>query len=426
MIFGKKRLQQFETDRLNYGQFLFKRFKANRSAFWSLRVLYFLIFVALFADFLANEKPLLCKVERKIYFPILKQYAVDLGMSQWDPTFQRVNWREIDYDFVIWPLSAYSPNTIDRSNINYAHPFKSQSVSTWRVRHWLGTDKIGRDVASGLIHGTRTALLVGILAMSIASMIGIVLGSIAGFFGDQSIQISWMTLISLLIGIVLGLFWSSAFATRTIWGGLIGKFFVGLFFFLITVSLFILLGQMLSKIPGLKKRLFLPLDLIIMRVIEIFNSIPGLLLLYALIALVEQPSIWTVILIIGLIRWTGIARFTRAEMLRIKNLEYIQAGKTLGFSRWRLLFRHAIPNAISPVMIAIAFGIASAVLLEAALSFIGLGIASDQVTWGNLLNQARSATKAWWLAVFPGSAIFLTVTIFNLIGEGLSEAMQHQ
>jgi len=109
--------------------------------------------------------------------------------------------------------------------------------------------------------------------------------------------------------------------------------------------------------------------------------------------------------------------------LRVRNLEYIEAAQAFGFSNFRIILRHAIPNALAPVLIAIAFGIASAILTESFLSFIGVGVPAEQVTWGSLLSLSRQYSSAWWLAIFPGMAIFFTVTIFNLLGEGLTDAL---
>ncbi len=127
--------------------------------------------------------------------------------------------------------------------------------------------------------------------------------------------------------------------------------------------------------------------------------------------------------VIGFTSWTGIARFIRAELLRVRSLEYIEAANALGFSSTRTLLRHAIPNSLSPVLIAVAFGIASAILVESILSFLGIGVPAETVTWGSLLSTARKYSQDWWLAVFPGFAIFITVTVFNLIGEGLTDAL---
>ena len=167
----------------------------------------------------------------------------------------------------------------------------------------------------------------------------------------------------------------------------------------------------------------LPVDILISRFIEIFVSLPGFLLILSIIAIMKSPNLYVVMAIIGATSWTGIARLIRGELLRVRNLEYIEAAQSLGYSEWRIMFRHAIPNALTSVLISIAFGVASAILTESALSFLGIGVQADVVTWGKLLNEARNEVSAWWFAVFPGFAIFLTVTIFNLLGDGLNEAL---
>ena len=166
----------------------------------------------------------------------------------------------------------------------------------------------------------------------------------------------------------------------------------------------------------------IPLDLIITRIIEVVVSVPVLILILAMVAIIK-PSIFMVMVIIGLVRWTGIARFIRAELLRVRNLEYIEAAHALGFPKFRTMIKHAIPNSLAPVFISVAFGIAAAILIESFLSFLGFGIPKELNTWGQLLTQSRGAAEAWWLAIFPGFAIFITVTLFNLIGEGLTDAI---
>ena len=172
----------------------------------------------------------------------------------------------------------------------------------------------------------------------------------------------------------------------------------------------------------MRKRLSLFPDLWIMRLVEVLDAIPGLLLLLAFLAVVQKSSVYYVMVVIGLLRWTGIARYMRAELLKVRNLAYIEAARAMGFSTRRILFRHALPNAIGPVLISVSFGIAAAILLESSLSFLGLGVAAEGTSWGKILSDARENPAAWWLAVFPGGAIFLTVTAFNLIGEGLTRA----
>ena len=178
----------------------------------------------------------------------------------------------------------------------------------------------------------------------------------------------------------------------------------------------------LKKLPILGTQVSFPVDLTISRSMEILVCIPTFFLILLVLATIKKPNIYVIMVIIGLTSWTGIARYIRAELLKIRSLEYIEAANSLGFSNFRTLVKHAIPNALSPVLIAIAFGIASAILIESSLSFLGFG-SGDSVTWGALLSSARQSPQAWWMAIFPGFAIFITVTVFNLIGEGLTDAM---
>lgn len=433
MFFRKKKEQQIETaiqqrpaDQ-SYWANVKRQFSKNRVAVWSLRVFYVILFIAIFADFLSNERPLVCKLDGKLLFPVLKQYAVSAGLSRWDEKFVTTPWHEHQYDFAVWPPIPYSSTTIDKKNRNFTSPFDKQEVKSWRWHHLLGTDELGRDVAAGMIHGTRIAISVGVIAMTIASVIGILLGSLAGYFGDNHLQMSRIRLILNLLGLVLGIFY--AFVARGYALGAGAEESGFMWQLLISFGIFAgimvavnLLASALKNVPGLSSRVNIAADILVMRLIEVFNSIPGLLLILSIVAL-TKPSIMNVMIIIGFISWTSIARFIRAELLRIRNLEYIEAAQAMGFSEARIIFRHAIPNALTPVLITIAFGIASAILTEAFLSFLGIGVAAEEVTWGSLLNLARTKFQAWWLAIFPGTAIFITVTIFNLIGEGLTDAL---
>ncbi len=406
---------------------VWRRFRKRRMARWSWRVLLGLGLVALFADFIANEKPLYCKLGGKAYFPVFKQYAVDLGFAKWDTAFLQKSWDEHQYEAAIFPIIPYSATTLDLRNSNYRSPFKSQTLRSWRWRHWLGTDQLGRDVAAGMVTGTRVALLVGIISMGIATLIGLLLGSLAGYFGDDRMKASWPKLVLNFIALFLA--WFYGFSARSFTlseaaknGGLglelLKSFAIVLLVFLLANGLAFLINKVVKT-----GSITLPLDLIIMRAVEVMNAVPGLLLLLAMVAILEKSSIFYVMAIIGLLRWTPVTRFLRAELLKIRSLGYIEAARAMAFPEWRILWRHALPNAIGPVLIVVAFGAASAILMESTLSFLGIGIGSGGVTWGSMLSAVRSNPSAWWLAVFPGLAIFVSVTIFNLIGDGLSEAM---
>lgn len=409
----------------SYRAIVLQQFRKNRTAIWSLRALYVLLFIALFADFIANDKPLVAQIENEIYFPVLRELVMDIGLREKQTPPHQARWSKQNYDWKVMPLIPYAATTFDAKNSRYVSPFDEQRVESWRYWHWLGTDKLGRDVAAGMIAGTRVAMLVGVISMSIAALIGIFFGAIAGYFGDHRMKVSRIRIILTMMGIITGIFYGFITRNYTIseaenmgW-----EIIVGIFILFTIVLIFNVLASLLKRLAFLGKKITVPADLLVMRSIEIMNSIPTLLLLLSIVAVINKPSIFYVMIIIGLIRWTGIARFMRAELLKIRSLEYIEAAQAMGFNERRIILRHAIPNALTPVLITIAFGIASAILLEAFLSFLNLGVAAEEVTWGSLLRLARENFSAWWLAIFPGLAIFITVTIFNLLGEGLTEAL---
>ena len=406
------------------------QFSKNRLGVFSLRFLYVFILVALLADLLANEKPLISSYKSNLYFPVFHAYAVDMGIANWQQDFQNVDWKNLDYDWAIFPLIPYSPSNMDAGNVHSVSPFGEQQVSGFRWRHWLGTDELGRDVLSGMIHGTRVALTVGLVSMAIASLLGILIGAFAGYYGDERLKVSRASLLMNILFFVLAFFfgfiarsYELTDALAVSFGGFLLQLLFSLLIMLVTMAIGNLLAIPFKRIPFLKKRISVPVDIVLSRFIEVMISIPTLFLIISISAIVLHPSIYMVMAIIGLTSWTSIARFIRAEMLRIRSLEYIEAAHALGYSEWRVILRHAIPNALSPVLITVAFGIAAAILIESTLSFLGIGVSADTVTWGSLLAAARQSPSAWWLAILPGTAIFVTVTIFNLIGEGLTDAL---
>jgi peptide/nickel transport system permease protein len=163
-------------------------------------------------------------------------------------------------------------------------------------------------------------------------------------------------------------------------------------------------------------------DIIGMRLVEIFEAIPTLFLLLSFVAFFGR-SIYMMMVIIGITAWSGYARYVRAEFLKLRQQDFVQAAIASGLPLRSILFRHMLPNGLAPLLVATSFGVASAILAEATLSFLGLGLVDDP-SWGQLLNQAvQSSTFNWWLAVFPGGAIFMTVFAYNLLGESLRDAV---
>jgi peptide/nickel transport system permease protein len=164
------------------------------------------------------------------------------------------------------------------------------------------------------------------------------------------------------------------------------------------------------------------LDIVLSRLMEVMMCIPALVLILALLAVFDKATIWHTMVVLGITGWTGIARLMRAEFLKLRTAEYVTASRALGAGQVRIMFRHILPNSLAPVLVPITFGIAAAILVENALSFLGFGSPPPNASWGNLLNAGQRSMNMWWLILFPGLAIFLTVLAYNLIGEGLQEA----
>lgn len=379
-----------------------------------------MLFLAIFADFIANDVPLIAKSDGSLKFPVFSKI------------FTSSNTESEKYEWKLNPPIAYTPQNLTLED-KFLSPFEAEPKKPWNKRHKLGTDGLGRDVLSALIHGTRNSFLVGFVAIGISSIIGITLGAFAGYFGDNSLKANLFSIILSFMFLLIGSFYG--FEVRKFILKDAAQESFNLFFKELLLSLFIVLlfqlpaflfKKLFKKISSKSKKIRIPLDIIISRIIEIFMAVPKLLIILSLVALFPHPSIYIVMFIIGISSWTGIARFTRAEFLRISKLEYITSARAFGFSDFRIILRHALPNALSPLIVSIAFSISAAILIETALSYLEIGVSAEHVSWGSLLSAARSKPSAWWLAVFPGIAIFLSVFSFNLLGEQLKNQSQHE
>jgi peptide/nickel transport system permease protein len=201
---------------------------------------------------------------------------------------------------------------------------------------------------------------------------------------------------------------------RMIWGGRI-SLSVGI----VAVSIYVTIGIVVGALAGYFRGF---VDLIISRVIEVVICFPAFFLILTIVAMIG-PSIFNIMIVIGLIGWTGVARLVRGEFLRLSNQEFVLAGRALGFSAPRLIFRHVLPNAMAPVLVSATFGIAGAILTESALSFLGFGVTIPTPSWGSILATGRDKMQsAPWVIYFPGLAIFLTITAYNLVGEAFRDA----
>lgn len=202
--------------------------------------------------------------------------------------------------------------------------------------------------------------------------------------------------------------------TRMIWGSRI-SLSIGF----VAVGIYVFIGVIVGALAGYFGGI---IDIVVSRVIEIVICFPVFFLILTVIAFIG-PSIFNIMLVIGITRWTGVARLVRGEFLRLRAKDFVTAGKALGYSDARVIFRHILPNALAPVLVAATFGVASAILVESSLSFLGFGVKVPTPTWGSVLSTARESWIHWWITLFPGLAIFLTVTMYNLVGEGIRDAV---
>lgn len=383
----------------NYSSIVWRQLKKNRWAMGGLFLAGVFFFVALSAPFLAGRLPFYWQTANgEVSFPFWREFFAPMDTREYflDTLFnylallipltlllcllfkkhrQSIFWFTailLLLPFMFTQSRNQPLDYLELRNNNEGHGvfpllpygayeqsyFQPKVAPSWNVApppnnnySYLGSDEVGRDVLARMLYGSRVSLAVGFISVSIATMIGLVIGSIAGYFGG------WI-------------------------------------------------------------------DLLISRFIEIMVCFPTFFLLLTIIAFLDKRSIVNIMLVIGLTSWTSTARIIRGEIFKQRQLDYVTAAKALGASSPRIIFRHILPNAIALVLVGISFGIAGAIGAESGLSFLGLGVSAPTATWGELLMEGRdSPLPNWWLSVFPGAAIFLSMTAYNLIGEGLRDAM---
>lgn len=360
-------------------------------------LLYSFIFVfvltGLLHKFIANEKPLICRQGEKLVFPVLEK-----SYSPGD-----------DCQVILYAAVRYSHYSINMNNTGAVSPFAKQQLSPGQQRHYLGTDIHGRDVLAGIIFGASIAFKVGLASMILALVLGLLIGLFPSFYGDKSFR---MRISGLLSAIIL--------VAMSVYILVFHELFLIVFSLekALALAVFILIIASISRnIPVLRRKTVIPLDSPASIFTGIFQSLPSAFLVLVLISLFAKASVFNIIIVIALLRWPVIARYVRAEVMRVKQERFVEASKLAGLNDRIIIFRHIFPYTLTPVMVALAYGFAGTVLLESTLSFLGIGIPADHMSWGVLLGEARQNFSAWWLAVFPGLAIFIVILMFNTLGE---------
>jgi peptide/nickel transport system permease protein len=254
---------------------------------------------------------------------------------------------------------------------------------------------------------------VGFVAVGLAVIIGVFLGGLSGYYGQNSIRVGQVILVLLALWVVLG------------WSGMSGVYLVVLAAAAVVVlASMVLLHRGKSHGPfAVLDAQLISVDALITSLIDIMLCFPSFFLILTVVALLPA-SIYNIMIVIGLTSWMGAARFVRAEFLSLREQDFVTAARALGISDWRIIFRHMVPNAIAPVLVSATIGIAGAILTEAGLSFLGFGVPPPHATWGNILSDGKNYLfDAPWLTIIPGLAILVVVLSFNLFGEGLRDIL---
>ncbi len=278
----------------------------------------------------------------------------------------------------------------------------------------FGTDDLGRDVFARMLQGAWVSLTVGFVAVGIAVLVGIILGGLAGYFGSYRLSAGYILMSCLIAGGAVIAYW------HPVWGAIAAA-----------LALIVLAVSIQRKRGGGDKAFWVrvfeiktfSIDTLIMRLVDIMLCFPSFFLILTVVALLPA-SIYNIMAVIGLTSWMGTTRFVRAEFLSLREQDFVTAARALGLSFARIIFRHMMPNALAPVLVSTTIGIASAILTEAGLSFLGFGVPPPYATWGNILSDGkRFIFDAPWLTFIPGIAILIVVLSFNLFGEGIKDAL---
>ena len=327
-----------------------KRFKENRLGYWSLWIFIALFTLSLFAEIIANDRPLLVRYQGGFYVPIVKDYPETVFGGDFptptdylDPDIKKVfakpgNW-------AVYPVINYRYDTLNyfATEPNPASPSRD---------NLLGTDDRGRDIVARLIYGFRLSILFGLSLTLLGVFLGVLTGALMGFFGGR-------------------------------------------------------------------------IDLISQRAIEIWSSMPELYLLI-IFASIFSPSVGLLVVLLSLFGWMGLSDYVRAEFLKNRSLEYVRAAQALGLSSIQIMWRHILPNSLTPVITFLPFRMSAAILALTSLDFLGLGVPPDKASLGELLSQGKANLDAWWISLSTFLVLAGTLMLLTFMGDALRDAFDNR
>ncbi len=324
-----------------------EKFKSQKRAYFSLIIILLLYFISLFADLIANNKPIVLRYNDRFYFPVFKFYAGDnFGYSQTDIVDYKKfvksdKFLENKKNFAIFPPIPFSPNeSIENLPTNPPSPPS--------LKNFLGTDDRGRDILTRIIYGFRISFSFALLITFVSISIGVFMGALQGY---------------------------------------IGKWF----------------------------------DLSMQRIIEIISALPFLYIVIILGSSIGN-SIFMLIVVFSIFDWIGISYYIRAEFYKIKEMPFVESAKAIGVSDFKIMFRHILPNALTPVITFLPFDLIGAIFSLSALDFLGFGLPAPTPSIGELLRQGMSNLSSYWLSIFPALFLFLILLLIAFVGEGIREA----
>ena len=362
-------------------------------------VLFIIVCIGLFNALIANDKPLICFVNSNITFPGFNDVWADLTLqTRKRPAEQYIGKK----------LSApikYAYNTIDQKNMGFVAPSGKQDVYSLWYRHWLGTDILGRDVAAGLTRSIYNSLKVGMIATFFSFLIGTLLGIFSGIFGDSKIRINAIQFLIYAFLMFYLIFYCAV----------IVKSFEVHYLLLILVLISLIYANSILWDKVQIKKYGLPFDFAILKLIEVRKSIPSLVWILACLPLFKSSAHVNTIIVLSIIGWTTFARVARAETLNILNNGYMKYAESMGIKAWRMMYYHVFPNIKHHLYSLAIFGLIANIMIEASLSFLGLGLAADEISFGSMLSTSRGNLSAWWMVVFPGVLLFIIIYSLRLL-----------